>query len=350
MPLRWMTLAMLLLLTGMLALAQAFLNPYYLSIIEFIGIYIILTVSLNLTNGFTGLFSLGHPGFMAIGAYVATLLTFPVARKPLMLPNLPAWLAHIEIPFLPALITGGIAASIAAVVIGFPVLRLRGHYLALATLGFIIIMSNLITNLRDITRGPLGINGIPAATTIWLVFGWAVITVYVCWRILNSSFGRALLAIREDEVAASVMGIHLTKYKLFAFVTGAFFAGIAGGLWAHLVTAITPRTFWVPMAFNLVVMVVIGGSGSITGAIIGAAVMSVLAELLRPIETTLGLYGLIQLITATILIVILIYRPEGIMGHNELNLAALVKVRSFGVSRSPSAPEDAKEGENRRRT
>lgn len=296
-------------------IAQATLNPYYLSIAEFVGIYIILTVSLNLTNGLAGLFSLGHPGFMAIGAYVSSLLTFPVGRRLFMLPDLPTWLRSVQMPFLPALIVGGAAASCAAAVVGFPVLRLRGHYLGLATMGFVIIVGNLITNLRGLTRGPLGINGIPAFTTLWSVFAWVVVTVYVCDRVTKSSFGRALVAIREDEAAASTMGINLTRFKLFAFVTGAFFAGIAGGLWAHLVTAITPRTFSISMAFNLVVMSVVGGSGGVAGGVIGAALISVLSEALRPIETRLGLYGLVQLVTAGVLIVILIIRPEGITGR-----------------------------------
>lgn len=313
---RLVFLALILLGAGFVALVRSTVNEYILSIINFVGIYIILAVSLNITNGFTGLFSLGHPGFMAIGGYVTAILTFPVSRKAMFL-ELPQWLANLEMPFFPASIIGGVCAAMMALVVGLPVLRLRGHYLAVATLGFLIIVQVLITNWDSVTRGPLGLNGLPAITNLWYVFPWVVVTVYVAWKIKFSSYGRSMLSIREDDMAAQCLGVNLFRTRVAALVIGAFFAGIAGGLWAHLVTAITPTSFSLILAFYIVVMVVVGGAGSITGAFVAAIIFSVLTEIFRPLEENLDVYGIGEIFTAAILILILIYRPQGLFGSRE---------------------------------
>ena len=314
---RWF-FPMLILAGGILVFVlRSTMNDYILSIVCFAGINIILAVSLNLTNGFTGLFSLGHPAFMAVGGYVAAILTFPVARKAMLLPALPAWLAAQQWPLLPALILGGLSATLAAFLVGFPVLRLKGHYLAVATLGFLIILQVLITNMESFTRGPLGLNGLPMMTNLWWVYLWVVITVYVCWKVKHSSLGRSMLAIRENEMAAECLGVSLAGTRIMAFALGAFFAGVGGGLWAHLVTAITPTSFSVVMTFNLVVMVVVGGSGSITGATFAAVMLSLMSEVLRPLEESLEAYGISEVIIAIGLLLILIFRPQGIFGSQE---------------------------------
>ena len=268
---------------GFVALARGTVNEYILSIINFVGIYVILAVSLNITNGFSGLFSLGHPGFMAIGGYVTAILTFPVARKSMFL-ELPQWLANLQLPFFPALIIGGVCAGLTALLVGLAVLRLRGHYLAVATIGFLIIVQVLIINWESGTRGPLGLTGLPALTNMWWVYLWVVVTVYVGWKIKFSSYGRCMLSVREDDMAAQCLGVNLFRTRVAALVIGACFAGVAGGLWAHLVTAITPMSFSVIMAFNIVVMVVVGGSGSITGSFIASIIFSVLTEIFSPLE------------------------------------------------------------------
>jgi branched-chain amino acid transport system permease protein len=293
------------------------MNDYFLYIVCFAGINIILAVSLNLTNGFTGLFSLGHPGFMAVGGYVAAIMTFPVTRKAMLLPALPSWLATQQWSLMPAMILGGLCATLAAFLIGFPVLRLKGHYLAVATLGFLIILQVLIINMESFTRGPLGLNGLPLLTNLWWVYLWVVITIYVCWKVKHSSLGRSMLAIRENEMAAECLGIPLATTRIMAFALGAFFAGVAGGLWAHLVTAITPTSFSVIMAFMLVVMVVVGGSGSITGATILAVTLTLVVEVLRPLEERLEAYGISEIIVSLGLLLILIYRPRGLFGSHE---------------------------------
>lgn len=292
------------------------LNEYILSIINFIGIYIILAVSLNMTNGFVGLFSLGHPGFMAVGGYVTAILTFPISRKAMFL-ELPQWLAGLELPFFPALLIGGISGALVAIVVGLLVLRLRGHYLAVATMGFLIIVQVMITNWDSVTRGPLGLNGLEELTNLWWVYPWVIVTVYVSWKIKFSSYGRSMLAVREDDLAAQCLGINLFFTRITALTLGAFFAGIAGGLWAHLITAITPTSFSLIMAFHIVVMVVVGGTGSVTGSFTAAIIFSVLTEIFRPLEESLELYGISEIFMAAILIIILIYRPEGLFGTRE---------------------------------
>lgn len=301
-------------------------NSYYREIFNIIGINIILVASLSISNGFTGLFSLGHAGFMAVGAYTSALLDLPLDKKAMLLPDLPYWLGHISLPFFPSVVIAGFVAAFFALLIGYPVLRLKGHYLSVATLGFMVIVRVLINNTPKLTRGAIGINNIPNYTNIWWVYFWVVVTIYVLWRIVNSSYGRAFLAIREDYIAASLSGINLTKYKIFSFTIGAFFAGIAGALWAHQITAITPRAFSFVTTFNIVVMLVIGGMGSLSGSIISAFLLTLLPELMRPLEEGLvifgyalpQLYGLTQLILAGLLILVMIFRPKGIMGDREI--------------------------------
>jgi len=301
--------------------ATAVLSRYIIFIISLIGIYIVAAESLNLTNGYTGLFSLGHAGFMAVGAYTSALLTFPVKlREVFVIVPLPGMLGGPECqwPFFPALLMGGICAAVLASIVGIPVLRLRGHYLAVASLGLMVLITALAMNLRDLTRGSIGINSIPKYTTIWWTYIWVVVTIYVVWRIIHSSFGRAMMAIREDETAAQVQGINLLKYKLMSFTIGAFFAGIAGGLYAHLAGAIRPYAFSFNLTFQIVIMVVLGGQGTIAGPVVGSVILTVLRYILKPLEEGLGIYGLVELIYAALLIVIMLQKPEGIMGRRKL--------------------------------
>lgn len=293
------------------------LNDYLITLACFVGLNMMLAASLALTNGYTGLFSLGHPGFMAVGGYIAALLTYPVSRKAFMVPDLPPILAVQQWDLLPALLAGGLGAAATAVLVGFPVLRLRGHYLAVATLGFIIIVRVLLNNSDGYTRGALGLSGMPRLTGPWWVFAWTALTVFVCWRVKHSSLGRAMQAVRENELAAQCAGISPTRVRMIAFVLGAFFAGIAGGLWGHLVTAITPNSFSILLAFNLVVMVVVGGAGSLTGAVVAAIAISVLSEALRPLEEDLEAYGLSQMLIALMLILVLVFRQKGLFGSRE---------------------------------
>ncbi|MCS7259750.1 MAG: branched-chain amino acid ABC transporter permease [Anaerolineae bacterium] len=316
------------LLTGLVFLAQSMLNDYYQRILSVVFINIILTVSLNLTNGFVGDFSLGHAAFMSIGAYLSAVLTLPPASKASMMPQLPMWLSQLEVPFVLATILGGLLAALVAAVVGIPVLRLRGHYLAVATLGLMVIVRVVAINWTAVTRGAKGINGLPAFTNLWWVFGWALVTVYVIWRLVNSSYGRAMIAIREDATAAAARGVNVTAHRMLAFCVGAFFAGIAGALWGHLITAITPHSFSFLITFNVVVMLVVGGMGSISGSILGATVMTLVPEFLRHVETNLSLgghplYGLSQIIIAVTITLVMIFRRQGLLGGREVQLPRL---------------------------
>lgn len=305
---------------AVLAVMQASLSSYMMTLVAFALLHVMLAVSLQITNGLAGLFSLGHPGFMTVGGYTAALLTFPASRKDFMLPELPAVIRTAEWDLLPASLLGGVMAALVAVVIGFPVLRLKGHYLAVATLGFIIIVRVLFNNAEDWTRGALGLNGLPYLNDVWWVFGFTALTVYVAWRLKHSSLGRAMMSVRENEMAAACSGIDPARVRLLAFVIGAFFAGVAGALWTHLVTAITPGSFSIMLAFLLVVMVVIGGTGSITGAIVAALGLVALDEALKSLQTMLGLYGLSQIVIALTVILVLVFRPRGLFGSAEPRL------------------------------
>jgi branched-chain amino acid transport system permease protein len=316
--------ALVVLGAAVVALVQALLSSYLVTLASIALIYVMLAVSLQVTNGLTGLFSLGHPAFMTIGAYVAAILTYPAQRKGFMMPELPAWLATQQWHLLPAMLAGALAATLSAVIIGASVLRLKGHYLAVATLGLIIIVRVVINNLDGYTRGGLGLSGVARVTDLWWVYAWTVLAIYVAWRIKQASLGRAMLAIRENEMAARCMGIDVFRTRLLAFVIGAFFAGIAGALMVHLVSVITPGSYGIPLAFNLVVIVVIGGTGSITGAIVAAVAISLLGEALKPVEEALELYGLSQVLIALGLIVILRLRPQGLFGSAE---PALLRLR-----------------------
>jgi branched-chain amino acid transport system permease protein len=309
----------------LLWLAQSTLNNYYVRILAVMGINIILTVSLNLTNGFSGDFSLGHAAFMAIGAYTSALLTLSAAVKTTGNEGLPLWLQELVLPFAVAVVIGGLLAALVALIVGVPVLRLRGHYLAVATLGLMVVIRVVVNNWQTVTRGARGLNALPAATNIWWVYGWVIVTVYVIWRLVNSPYGRAMIAVREDELGAATRGVAVFPTRLLAFAVGAFFAGVAGALWGHLITAITPSSFSFAVTFNVLVMLIVGGAGSISGSILGAIVLTILPEALRRVETELAsggipLYGLSQIVIALLAALVMIYRRRGLLGGAEIKL------------------------------
>ena len=319
-----------LVLVALLALAQHYLNNYYLRILSVIGIYTVLSVSLNLTNGFTGDFSLGHAAFMSIGAYTAAILTLSPAVKESMNEGLPAVLQQVSTPFVVAIVFGGLVATLMAVIVGIPVLRLRGHYLAVATLGLMVIVRVVANNWQSVTRGARGLNGLPPNTTIWWTYGLAVVTVYVVWRLVHSHYGHAMIAIREDELSAAARGVRVFPTRMLAFAVSAFFAGAAGALWAHLITAITPSSFSFAITFNVIVMLVVGGMGTISGSIIGPVLIVLLQEMLRRVETILAgggtpVYGLTQITIAILAILIMIYRRDGIMAGREIKLPQIFR-------------------------
>ena len=250
-------------------------NPYFLDVAVTCGINITLAVSLNLINGYTGQFSLGHAGFMGIGAYAAAVVTTVFGAKLLPLFGGQTWIL-----FPLALYVGGLAASLAGLLVGVPSLRLKGDYLAIVTLGFGEIIRVVLQNV-DAVGGARGLNGIPEYTNLFWVFGLAAITIYVVWALVNSTYGRGFIAVNDDEVAAEAMGINTTRYKITAFVVGAFFAGLAGGVYAHFKQYIAPVGFGFDKSIEIVVMVILGGMGRMSGVIVAAAFLSILPEVLR---------------------------------------------------------------------
>lgn len=288
------------------------INPRLSLLLLYVALNIILAASLNLINGFTGQFSLGHAGFMAVGAYVSAAFTCFVGGRVLdALSFLPAGAANACLLTL-ALLLGGLGAACVGLLVGLPTLRLRGDYLAIATLGFGEMVRIIILNL-EVVGGAKGFGGFPKLTTLFWTLVWAWITVVVIKNLANSVHGRALLAIREDEVAAEAVGINTTFYKSAAFVLGAFFAGAAGCLFAHFLLYINPASFDFLKSVELVVMVVLGGMGSLTGSVVAATVLTVLREMLR----VLGAYRLV--IYAALLVVFMLLRPIGLLGGWELS-------------------------------
>lgn len=307
-----------LLLVIALAVADQTLNNYYLRIAQLIGIYIVLTVSLNLPNGFTGDFSLGHAAFMAIGGYLAALLTMPLTSKKLQLAEAPGWLQDLVVPFPVATVIGGLLAAAVALPVGLVVLRLRGHYLAVATIGLLVVVQGIAINWQSVTRGARGLSGLEQSTDIWWAFGWAGVTVFVVWRMAYSPFGRAMVAVRDDSLAAASRGVKVFKTRLTAFVVSAFFAGVGGSLLAHQITAVSPSTYSFDLTFLIIIMLVIGGMGSVTGSVVGAVIMTVVPVVLRDIERDLDIVGASQLVIAAALIAFMIFRRQGLLGTHEL--------------------------------
>jgi branched-chain amino acid transport system permease protein len=297
-----------------------------------LAIFIILTVSLNLTSGFTGVFSLGQIGFMALGAYVAAILTLPLKEKGAYLPNLPDWLAGVHLDqrigdfpvgFLAATIVAALLVSAVAWLVGRVLMRLSGHFVAVATLGFLVIVRVVLFNADSFTRGSRTFSNVTSYTNLWWSWGWVLVVVYVVWRIKRSAYGREMFAQRDDRVAAQAVGIRVMDPRLLAFVVGAFFSAVAGSLYAHFITSFSPTVFYFDLTFRVITMLVIGGMGSVSGSIIGAVAIVGLTEALRRVEDTTLLYGLSQIVLAVIFIVVITVRREGLLGQRELPLDRL---------------------------
>lgn len=336
---------------GLAVLMQLLVRPhigdYPAKLVLDIGIAVSLAVSLTIVNGFTGQFSMGHAGFMAVGGYASGVVTYygslkiwgdrlthggllsgrPMTVDPSTLPLIGPgdWL------FLGALVTGGLVAALLGFVVGLPSLRLKGDYLAIVTLGFGEIVRVMIQQTNPTLKtaeevaaaplfalpaavgGSLGFTGIPKYTSLFWVYLVAGVTVFTAYRLKLSTFGRAFLSIREDEIAAEAMGVNTTRYKVWAFVIAAFFAGVAGGLFAHtLGVGLSAETAGFLKSFDIIIMVVLGGLGSISGAAIAAVIVTLLPEALRDIPQ----FRLI--IYALALVLIMIFRPKGLFGVHEV--------------------------------
>ena len=286
-------------------LASDYIDPYWLHIITLVGINVILAVSLNLINGYTGQFSLGHAGFMAIGAYTAAAVTMFAGPKAFPLLGGPESGFAIGTVFFMALVAGGLVASVAGLIVGGPSLRLKGDYLAIVTLGFGEIIRVIFRNI-DSLGGALGLTGIPPYTNVFWTYGFAALTIYTVLALVHSTYGRGFLAVHDDEIAAEAMGINTTKYKIIAFIVGAFFAGIAGGLFAHQTLAIDPKGFDFMKSIEIVLFVILGGMGNTLGVIAAAVLLTILTESLR------GIGEWRMLIYSFLLIVLMLTPAQGL--------------------------------------
>jgi branched-chain amino acid transport system permease protein len=319
---------LVILLTVLQVLGLAFWQGLVINL----GIFLILVLSLNLSNGFTGVFSLGHIGFMALGAYGSAILTLPLHEKQEYLPNLPNWLAgaHFDfrlgpfpLGFLIATLIAALLVSSVALLVGLVLMRLSGHFVAVATLGFLVIVRVVLFNADNFTRGSRTFSNVTPYTNLWWVWGWALITIYVVWRIKRSSLGRAMFAQREDRWAAQSIGIDVMTPRLMAFVVSAFFTAVAGSLYAHFITSFSPTVFYFDLTFKVITMLVVGGMGSVSGSIVGTALIVGLAEVLRRIEDPSQLYGMSGIVLAVLFILIIIFRREGLLGQREIALDRL---------------------------
>lgn len=288
------------------------IDPYNSQTLALSGIYIIVALSLNLISGYTGQLSLGHAGFMSVGAYSTAIA-----------------IMQFGIPLLPAVIIGGLVTSVFGILIGIPSLRLKGDYLAITTLGFGEIIRVLMINLDKYTGGAAGLKGIPSFSDtgdfvlddvirlVW-IFAFVVFTILIIYNLINSSHGRAIVSIREDEIASASMGVNVPYYKVFAFTVSAFLAGIGGGLYAMYIGYLSPPMFGFMNSVNFVVIVVLGGMGSITGTILSGVIFAYIQEWLRILgDFRLAVFGLA-------LIIIMLFRPKGLMGSREISVSALI--------------------------
>ncbi len=319
-------------LVVVLALLQVAGLAFWQGLVVNLGIFLILVLSLNLSSGFTGVFSLGHIGFMALGAYGSAILTLPLREKQEYLPNLPTWLAgmHFDfrlgsfpLGFLIATVIAAILVSLVALLVGLVLMRLSGHFVAVATLGFLVIVRVILFNADSLTRGSRTFSNVTPYTNIWWVWAWALLTVYVVWRIKRSPFGRAMFAQREDRWAAQSIGIQVMSPRLLAFVVSAFFTAVAGSLYAHFITSFSPTVFYFDLTFKVITMLVVGGMGSVSGSIVGTVLVVGLAEVLRRLEDPSQLYGMSGIVLAVLFILIIIFRREGLLGQRELALDRL---------------------------
>lgn len=318
---------------GLLALflwgAELWADEYQVRLLNNMAIFIICAVSYNLINGVCGQLHLGPNAFIALGAYTAALLTLTPQEKELTFIFTPLYwpLNHWTVSFPWALLAGGLVAAFFGFLTGFPVFRVRGDYLAIVTLGFGEVVRVLANNLQILTNGPLGLKGLYPYTNLWWSWGVAVAAVALVTALVKSSYGRAMQAIREDETAARAMGINTFRHLLLAYILSAFFLGVSGGLLAHLITTISPSLFTFFLTFNLLIIIVVGGLGSTTGAVVAAVLFTLAGEWLRVVEepqqllglTIPGIPGMRMVIFSLVLLLTILFFRQGLLGRREFS-------------------------------
>ncbi len=305
------------------------LDAYGVRILRLCAVYSICALSLNLIQGYTGQFSLGSAGFMALGAYVTSILSMTDANREAVyyLKPMAPWLMKIHLDYGIALILGGVLAGLVALLIGIPVLRLKGDYLSIATLGFSEIIRIVLNNAQSISNGATGLKNIDPTANIWWCFCALVLVLLFMTRLFHSSYGRAFLAIRDDEVAAEAMGISIFKHKMMAFVASAVIAGIGGGLMASVLGAVTPVLFRHMMSYDILLIMVLGGTGTMTGALLGGFIYIIAKEALRFMDSGFAIgfiqvpaiAGLRMVMFSVLLMIVVLFYHKGLSGGKEFS-------------------------------
>lgn len=355
---RILTFVSLAILLALMILAdqEIIFTAYVRRIIKLSAAYGIAALSMTLIQGFTGLFSLGQAGFMAIGAYTVALSTIPVNIKADLFYVEPAypWVANMLLPFPIALLLGAALAAIFAFLIGFPVLRLKSDYLGIASLGFSEIIRIVIVNWMPLTNSSLGLKSIPSTANVTWCVGLLAVIVFLLLRMMKTTYGRSFKAIRDDEIAAQAMGINLFAHKLKAFVISGFMAGLSGGLIASIIGLVTPTYFKYTLIYELLLIVIIGGMGSITGAVLASFVVTSAKEILRFLDegfsigsfTFPSIAGMRMLVFSVLLMVVILFFREGFFGDKEFSWNGLFDLVKQIPSKIRIWKRHSKKGEN----
>ena len=298
-------------------LGNALASPADLRVIVNFMIVLVLVLAIQSFSGNSGIVSFGHVGFMGVGAYVAALLTIPAAIKASLAPSLPGFIADNTVPFVPAVLLAALAGAIVATVIGLALTRMRENAMAMATIGVLVILFVVFDNWEGITRGATGLFGIPRSTTVWSALVFAVVTIAICRFFRESNPGLELRASRTDSLAAEALGSNVVRLRWWAWTLSGALMGMGGGLWAQYNIAFGPRQFFFAITFSLLAMLVVGGLGSVSGAVIGAFVITAVFEIMRRIEDRIDVPGITQIVVALVILLVLYRRPNGLMGLSE---------------------------------
>jgi branched-chain amino acid transport system permease protein len=337
----------ILLLVGA-ALVNAFAPFVYVGIYTYFCVTLMLVLGLQMFMGNSGILNWTYVGFVGIGAYAASILSTAPMVKQMGVPNMYPALVKLQMPVLPAVLMGGLVAAAIAAIIAWPLMRLSDAAGVITLFATLIVIHVILTQWDNVTNGPRTFFGVQQFTTIWIGAVAACVTLVVAHLFRESSLGLRVRATRDDRYAARAVGVNMVAVRYVTFVLSSFIAGFGGGLWAHYITSFSPKSFYVGEAFVLLSMLIIGGAGSVTGATVGAVVITVLREALRQLEGYLNnaqvfsfeVYGLTEVGVAMLLIIMLVWRPSGIVGGSELVLPWVRRRRSDGAASTSSGPEE----------
>ena len=299
------------------AAGNALASPADLRVIVNFFIVLVLVLAIQSFSGNSGIVSFGHVGFMGVGAYVAALVTIPPAIRAGLAPSLPGFIADNTVPFVPAVLLGGLAGALVAAVIGLALTRMQESAMAMATIGILVILFVVFDNWEGITRGATGLFGIPRSTTVWSAFVFAVVAIAICRAFRESRAGLKLRASRTDSLAAEALGADVVRLRWWAWTLSGAIMGVGGALWAQYNIAFGPRQFFFALTFNLLAMLVVGGLGSVSGAVVGAVAVTAVFEVTRRVEERIEVPGTTQIVVALLILLVLYRRPNGLMGLSE---------------------------------